>query len=269
MLTLDRRFTFRGQNVAWGAFGDGPPLVLVHGTPFSSQVWRRIAPLAASRWRVHVFDLLGYGQSEQGDGQDVSPAVQNALFAALLQEWGLEEPEVVAHDFGGMAVLRAHYLDGCRYRRLTLIDPVALSPCGSPFFLHVARHEAAFAGVPDYTHDALLRAYIGASTHSPLTEEALAIYMRPWQGLVGRPAFYRQIAQMHDRYLQEVEPSYGPMPWPVEILWGEQDHWIPIAQGERLAAKLTGGALTRVPDAGHLVQEDAPEAIVAALFRPG
>lgn len=267
MLTLDRRFIFRGQSVAWGAFGDGPPLVLVHGTPFSSQVWRRIAPLAATRWWVHVFDLLGYGESEQRDGQDVSPAVQNALFAALLQEWGLDQPEVLAHDFGGMAALRAHYLEGCRYRRLTLIDPVALTPCGSPFFLHVARHEAAFAGLPDYAHDALLRAYIQGAVHAPLTEEAMAIHMRPWQGEVGRPAFYRQIAQMHDRYLEEIEPRYAPMPWPVEILWGEQDRWIPIAQGERLAAKFTGGALTRVPGAGHLVQEDAPEAIVAALFR--
>ncbi len=72
---------------------------------------------------------------------------------------------------------------------------------------------------------------------------------------------------MHDRYLEEIEPRYGPMGWPVEILWGEQDRWIPIAQGERLAAKLTGGALTRVPESGHLMQEDAPEAIIAALFR--
>jgi pimeloyl-ACP methyl ester carboxylesterase len=267
MLTLDRHFAFRGQSVAWGVIGDGPPLVLVHGTPFSSQVWRRIAPLAATRRRVYLFDLLGYGQSEQRDGQDVSPAVQTVLFAALLREWGLEQPEVLAHDFGGMTALRAHYLEGCRYRRLTLVDPVALPPSGSPFFLHVARHEQAFAGLPDYAHDALLRVYLQGAARNPLTEEAMAIHMRPWQGEVGRPAFYRQIAQMHDRYLEEVEPSYGPMPWPVEIVWGEEDAWIPIAQGERLAAKLTGGALTRVPASGHLMQEDAPEAIVAALFR--
>ncbi|MGK9169981.1 alpha/beta hydrolase [Inquilinus limosus] len=267
MLTLDRRFEFRGQAVAWGAIGDGPPLVLLHGTPFSSQAWRRIAPLAASRRRVYVFDLLGYGQSEQRDGQDVSPAVQTVLFAALLREWGLEEPEILAHDFGGMTALRACYLEGCRYGRLTLVDPVALAPSGSPFFRHVAAHEAAFAGLPDHAHDALLRVYIQGAARNPLTEEAMGIYMRPWQGETGRPAFYRQIAQMDDRYLTEIEPRYAAMGWPVEILWGEQDAWIPIAQGERLAAKLTGGRLTRVPDAGHLVQEDAPEAIVAALFQ--
>ncbi|QCI67967.1 alpha/beta fold hydrolase [Phreatobacter stygius] len=267
MLTLDRRFRFRGQSVAWGSMGDGPPLVMIHGTPFSAQVWRRIAPLAASRRRVFVFDLLGYGQSEQGDGQDVSPAVQTVLFAALLREWGLETPEILAHDFGGMTALRAHYLHACRYHRLTLVNPVALPPSGSPFFRHVAAHEQAFAGLPDYAHDALLRVYIQGAARDPLTDEAMAIYMAPWQGETGRPAFYRQVAQMNDRYLEDIEPSYGPMDWPVEILWGEQDRWIPIAQGERLASKLTGGALTGVPDAGHLVQEDAPEAIVAALFK--
>ena len=267
MLTLDRRFTFRGQSVAWGAVGDGPPLVMVHGTPFSSQVWRRIAPLMASRRRVFFYDLLGYGQSERKDGQDVSPAIQTMLFAALLREWGLERPEILAHDFGGMTALRAHYLEGCGYGRLTLVDPVALPPSGSPFFRHVAAHEAAFAGQPDYTHEALLRVYIQGAAHDPLTDEAMGIYMRPWQGEVGRPAFYRQIAQMKDRYLEEIEASYGPMDWPVVILWGEQDRWIPVSVGERLASKLTGGALTRVPGAGHLVQEDAPEAIVAALFQ--
>jgi pimeloyl-ACP methyl ester carboxylesterase len=267
MLTLDRTFEFDGQAVAWGGIGDGRPLVLVHGTPFSSQVWRRIAPLAARHRRVLFFDLLGYGESEKRDGQDVSPAVQSRLFAALLREWGLESPEVLAHDFGGMTALRGHYLEGLRYERLTLVDPVALPPSGSPFFLHVARHEAAFAGLPDYAHDALLRVYIQGAAHRSLTDEAMAIHMRPWQGETGRPSFYRQIAQMSDRYLEEMEPLYGPMDWPVEILWGERDAWIPIAQGETLASRLTGGALTRVPNAGHLVQEDAPEAIVAALFQ--
>ena len=166
-----------------------------------------------------------------------------------------------------MTALRAHYLEGCGYSRLTLVDPVALPPSGSPFFRHVAVHEAAFAGLPDYAHEALLRGYLQGAAHDPLTAEAMGIYMGPWQGAVGRPAFYRQIAHMKDRYLEEIEASYRPMDWPVAILWGEQDRWIPISVGERLASRLTGGALTRVPGAGHLVQEDAPEAIVAALFQ--
>jgi hypothetical protein len=71
MLPLDRRHRFDGQEVAWGRMGDGPALVLIHGTPFSSQVWRRIAPLLARRWTVYYFDLLGYGLSDMRDQQNV------------------------------------------------------------------------------------------------------------------------------------------------------------------------------------------------------
>ena len=83
MLPLDRRHRFEGQEVAWGRMGDGPALVLIHGTPFSSQVWRRIAPLLAGRWTVYYFDLLGYGLSDMRDQQDVSLSVQNRLLASL------------------------------------------------------------------------------------------------------------------------------------------------------------------------------------------
>lgn len=266
MLELPHRFEFDGRSVAWGSLGKGDPLVLIHGTPFSSQVWRRIAPLLAEHWRVYFFDLLGYGLSDKEGDHDVSLGVQNRLLAALVQEWGLQTPEVLAHDFGGATALRAHYLDGLAYKSLTLVDPVAVTPSGSPFVAHVNRHEAAFAGLPAYAHEALLHAYLQNAAHRPLGAEALAVYSRPWQGATGQAAFYRQIAQMDQRYLEEVESRYAPMGCPVRLLWGEEDTWIPIAQGRQVAEKLTGGKLTPVPDAGHLVQEDAPEAIVAAML---
>ncbi len=56
-------FDFKGQRVRYGVLGEGAPLVLLHGTPFSSVVWRRIAPYLATHRRVFYFDLLGYGRS--------------------------------------------------------------------------------------------------------------------------------------------------------------------------------------------------------------
>ncbi len=266
MLSLDRIYQHKGQRVAWGRMGQGDPIVLVHGTPFSSQVWRKIAPLLARGRCVYFFDLLGYGQSEMRTGQDVSLGIQNDLLADLIAHWGLDRPEVLCHDFGGATALRAYYLNGLRYRRLTIIDAVAVAPWGSPFVRHVCKHEAAFAGLPAYTHEALLRAYLQGAAFHPLSPEALRIYMGPWQGEVGQAAFYRQIAQMDQRYTDEIEPLYRPMEGRVQILWGEKDDWIPLERGQRLADLLTGGRLEKVPDAGHLVQEDAPETIVAAVL---
>lgn len=94
----------------------------------------------------------------------------------------------------------------------------------------------------------------------------MQIYLQPWQGETGQAAFYRQIAQMDQRHTDEIEMSYGPMKYPVQILWGEKDAWIPLQQGQKLADKLTAGNLTIVSQSGHLMQEDAPEAIVAAML---
>ena len=218
---LDQVFDFNGHPVRHAVRGDGPPLVFVHGTPFSSYVWHRIAPHFFASHRVHYFDLLGYGRSAQPEA-DVSLGVQNQLLAQLLDHWNLQRPDVVAHDFGGATALRTHLLNGKDYRSLTLIDPVALTPWGSPFVQHVRQHEAAF---------------------------------------------YRQIAQMDERYTREAEGLYPTIRCPVQILWGEDDQWIPVERGRALQQMIPGSRFHPIPDAGHLVQEDAPEAIVAALLR--
>ena len=263
---LPETFVFEGQAVRYGVLGAGKPLVLIHGTPFSSVVWRRIAPHLAGRRQVFYFDLLGYGRSEMRAGQDVSLGTQNRVFAALLEHWRIAEPDVVAHDFGGCTALRTCLLDQRRYRTLTLIDPVALSPWGSPFVRHVREHEAAFTGLPAYIHNAILPAYIGGAAFRPLSSQDLQLYVEPWTGETGQAAFYRQIAQMERRYTDEIEARLGQLGCPVSLLWGEEDRWIPLERGRELAARIPGASLQVVPGAGHLVQEDAPEAIVASVL---
>lgn len=267
MLELPNTSVIGGNAVRWGKIGAGPPLVAVHGTPFSSQVWRRIVPHLADRRTVYFFDLVGYGLSEMREGQDVSLAVQNRVLATLLAEWAIDRPDILAHDFGGATALRAYYLDAVRYRSLTIFDAVALAPWGSPFVQHVRRHEDAFAGMPEYMHRALLRAYLQTAAHKPLSEEALDVYSAPWTGSVGQAAFYRQIAQMDQRFTDEIEGLYGQMDCPVTVLWGREDAWIPCEKGAILAALLSDRPCVEIAGAGHLLQEDSPEAIVAAVLK--
>lgn len=263
---LPGAFDFEGQQIRHGALGEGAPLVLLHGTPFSSVVWRRIVPYLAAHRRVYFFDLLGYGRSEKREGQDVSLGVQNAVFSALLDHWELDRPDVVAHDFGGTTALRTHLLDGRDYRSLTLIDPVAIGPSGSALVQAAKDHERVFAGLPDYIHAAILRAYIDGAVHRTLSDDEMRLYTEPWLGAEGQSAFYRQIAQMDDRYTDDIEDRYGEIRCPVTILWGREDGWIPVDRGRTLAERIPGAGFRVVPEASHLVQEDAPEAIVAAVL---
>ncbi|MGY4629982.1 alpha/beta fold hydrolase [Bradyrhizobium sp. USDA 4486] len=262
---LPERFSFEGHAIAWGAIGAGPPAVVMHGSPFSSREWRRIAPWLAMRRRVFYYDLLGYGQSAKPDA-DVLHGAQNRLFSALLDHWSIDRPDIVAHDFGGSAALRAHLLDRVDYRSLVLIDPVAISPQGSALVQAAKAHPEVLAGLPLYIHEAILRAYIGAAMKHSLREEDMRPYLEPWLDQDGRKGFWRQIAQMDDKYSEEVQGRYGEIRCPVSILWGAEDEFIPLKDGEELARRISGASFTVIADAKHLVQEDAPEAIVAAVL---
>jgi pimeloyl-ACP methyl ester carboxylesterase len=263
--SLTETYRSPGGEVRWDRMGSGRPLVLLHGTPFSSYVWRRIAPVLARRWTVYVWDMLGYGASEKRDGQDVSLAVQAGLFAELLDHWQLAEPAVVAHDFGGAVSLRTLLLEQRRYRCLALIDVVALAPWGSPFFRLVREHAHVFEQLPAYIHEAVLAAYIGNASHRPLPDDTLKALTRPWLGPDGQRAFYRQIAQADQRYTDEIQPRYGELDLPVLIVWGRQDGWIPVAKAHELSAAIPRAELQILDGAGHLVQEDAPEQLVQQL----
>ncbi|MCM2576751.1 alpha/beta fold hydrolase [Streptomyces meridianus] len=266
--TLDRTFTSSAGDVRWARLGEpgAPPVVLLHGTPFSSYVWRGAARALARRYDVHVWDMPGYGASAKFAGQDVSLASQGRVFTELLDHWGLSEPLVAAHDFGGAVALRAHLLHGARYRGLALADPVALAPWGSPAYRLLGEHAEVFAALPPALHRALVREYVSSASSPGLRPEVLDRLVEPWCGDEGRPAFHRQIAQNDQRFTDEIQHRYDSIRVPVLICWGADDTWIPVVKAHELHAAVPGSRLRIVVGAGHLVQEDTPSELLGELL---
>ena len=262
---LSDSYDHEGREVRHGRMGEGAPMVLVHGTPWSSFNLRHLIRKLSNAYTVYFFDLLGYGQSCTTEG-DVSLGVQNKVLDGLLAHWGLDDPIIVGHDFGGTTALRAHLLDNRPFKKIVLIDPVALSPWGSPFFRHVNRHEAAFSGLPDYIHEAVVRSYVQTAAFKPLDEATLEGIVSPWTGEQGKTAFYRQMAQADSKYTDEVEPLYPAIRSPVLILWGREDSWLPLAQGKELHGKIPGSILRVIGDAGHLVIQERPDELVNEIL---
>jgi pimeloyl-ACP methyl ester carboxylesterase len=215
---------------------------------------------------VFVWDMPGYGVSEKSAGQDVSLAAQGRVFTELLGHWGLEEPLVVAHDFGGAVALRAHLLHGARYRALALVDPVALAPWGSPFFRLVREHAEVFEQLPPALHQALVREYVSSASSPGLHPAVLDRLVQPWLGDPGQAAFYRQIAQADQRHTDEIQDRYAGIGIPTLICWGQDDTWIPPAKGRELAALIPDALWEPIAHAGHLVQEDASAELTAVLI---
>jgi pimeloyl-ACP methyl ester carboxylesterase len=262
---LSRIHDCAGGAVAYEVLGDGPPVVLVHGTPSWSYLWRNVANELAGRFTVYVYDLLGYGTSEQREGQDVSIAAQTRVLAELLDLWDLREPHIAGHDFGGAITLRLILLDGRRFRRVALCDAVAIAPWITPFSRHVQRHLEAFQTVPEHIHQQMIATHLRTAIARDMSDAELEPYLRPWLGSVGQAAYYRQVAQFDERYTREIEPSYGEIRTPTLVLWGEQDGWLAPEFGRRLAEAIPGARLTRIPNAGHFLPEDQPGSVAEAL----
>lgn len=259
-----------GGVVRWDTIGVGSPVVLVHGTPYSSFLWRDIGPALARHGRqVYVFDLLGYGQSDKRDGQDLTLAAQGRNFAQLLRMWNLERPSVVACDIGGAIVLRALLLENADYADLTLFDAVTGGLWEHGLFGLIREHHEVFARLPAYAHEALVTAHLRNGTHQGYRAGVLDRYLAPWLGPDGQAAFYRQYRQLSQDDTAEYEHLLGTIDIPVTLLWGTDDQILPAAHGEWIAHRVANRGLTWISGAGHLVPEDAPAQLIERLIQPG
>jgi len=251
--------------VAFGDAGQGQPLVLSHGWPWSSYSWHRLIPSLSKKYHVYWYDMPGYGQSSKQATQRTSLDVQGEVFAEMLEHLGVSNPIVLAHDFGGATTLRAHLLHGCDYQKLILMNVVAMRPWGSEFFEHVGRHVDAFSGLPTHIHQAIVEAYIKGALVNPIADDDLTQLLEPWLTSEGSESFYRQFAQADEAYTKVLEPLFDSVRCAVDILWGEDDPWIPLARGQALHQSIPHSTFNVMPKVGHLPQLENAELVLSHL----
>jgi len=263
---LDEDVKTSAGSVAAGRCGDGPPLILAHGWPWSSFSWHRIIPKLALAHTVYWYDMPGYGKSAMNPDQRTSLDIQGDVFAEMLRHWELDSPTVIAHDFGGATTLRAHLLHGCEYEKYILMNVVAMRPWGSEFFDHVGRHVEAFQGLPAHIHKAIVEAYIRGAMTNPIADEDFHALVSPWVSTEGSKSFYAQFAQADEKYTAEIEPDFGNIRCPVKILWGGSDPWIPLERCKALHGLIPQSSFDILPDLGHLPQLENPELVADKIL---
>lgn len=257
---------------------EGPPLVFIHGTPWSSRVWVPFARVLASSFKIYLFDNPGHGQFPGGvavspqdrkDG-DASLAGQAEAFACLLGKWNLSEyPHVIAHNNGGLIALRASLNHGAEYASLCLVDVDAISPFGATFFKLVAANHDVFNAIPQTLMNGLIRAYIQGAAFKPLSPEVENMLLFPWasSGIQGKAGFLRQMRQADQQYAADVEPRYGEVgkKMPVKIIWGKEDVWVAVDRAKKLAHMIGTDQVVIVENAGHLIHYDQPSRLANEL----
>lgn len=240
-------------------------MVLTHGTPSRSLVWREVASALAERHEVYVWDLLGFGDSERHVDQDVSLVAHGEVLAELVEQWGLERPALVGHDIGGAVVLRAHLLEQVPVARLGLVDAVVLAPWITPRTRDMQRTADRWTALPDPELAELIAGHLRTATVAPLPREVFGALFGQWEGRDGQALYLRNLAQFDEDHTRAFEPLLPTVSAPTGVVWGERDAWLPAETAPRIAARIPGATQTVLGEAGHFSMEDDPAGVADAL----
>ncbi len=271
---LERNALIDGFRVAYGVHGTGDPVVLIHGTPSHSYIWRNVYPaIAKGGFQVHVFDLLGFGRSERprDPGVDTSVAAQAGVLRRLFELWRIGGAHVVAHDIGGAVAMRFSLSNHSLVRSLTLLDTVSYDSWPSATWQNIIdRGLDDLIRVDGDQHATMLTRQLNMTVYDKkiMDGDTLDAYLRPISGPIGQPSFFQhQVRHYDSRYTEEIAGSLSELAkLGVRLIWGEEDEWQPMHYARQLAGDIPGSRLCTIPEAGHFVMEDAPERVAHLIL---
>ncbi len=245
--------------------GDGHPVVLLHGEPTWSYLWRdTMRPLLAAGFRTIVPDHAGFGRSDKPtDVGWYSYDRHVALTTELLERLDLRDATLVVHDWGGPIGLRVAVEQPERIGRIAITDTglftgrQSMSPAWEAFRDFVA-------GTEDLPIGFLVR----GGCHRDPGDDVIAAYEAPFHDAAAK-AGARAFPLLIPRTPEEPGAAEGQRALdalatdarPKLVLWASDDPVIPLATGERFAAAIGSEVAHVIPEAGHFLQEDQGELV--------
>jgi pimeloyl-ACP methyl ester carboxylesterase len=262
--------------------GAGPPLVLLHGWPQHWWTWRKVIPALAEDRRVICPDLRGFGWSEAPAGRyEIQELADDVL--ALLDGLGLDEVDLIGHDWGGYAgfllcleapVRIKHYL------ALAIVHPFFEPPKPSPAALQRTAYQFVLAtpglGPAVPRHAGMVRLVLKRGAHSDMrwSEEELDCFARSFHPRDHARASSHVYRSFLTRELQRLKNGHyrsQRLTVPTRILAGEAD---PVVRGDILGGfepYADDMNVETVERCGHFVAEERPDVVIARareLFGP-
>src|SRR5215218_1886593 len=252
-----------------------PAVLLVHGYPESSHMWRTALGAIAARGLYAIApDLPGFGDSEPGPGGTNTWERHVEALEALRTAEGLGRVGLVCHDWGGLIGLRW----ACEHP-----DAVwAIVASDTGFFPDGRWHGLADAlrtpGQGEELVDGMtLEGFTGmlGSLSKGIGPEDAREYFKAF---ADEPRRRGQLELYRSGDFEKLEPYEGRLAGlgvPVLLLWGENDPFAPLAAARRFESELPGAELEVIDGAGHFVVDDAPERYAGSLVsflsraRPG
>ena len=261
---IPRTFKTEHGRIHYVDEGDGPPVVLVHGTPTWSFLWRRLIRELAGTHRVVAPDHLGFGLSDKPPGAPYRPEDHAARLAALIEHLGLRDVTLVVHDFGGPIGLSYAAQRPENVHALVLYNTWLWSKADDPATVRASRLLGGSFGRFLYTRFNLSPRVLLPTLfadRSKLTRTVHRYYLRPFPNVRSRHALAvlaRELISSSTWFEGLWNRRNALAEKPALLMWGERDSAFGMRDLQRWQEALPKAETALYPEAGHFVQEEEP-----------
>jgi len=252
--------------------GQGAPVVMLHGNPTWSFMYRRLAQALAGSHRVVVPDHIGCGLSDKP--QDWSYRLKDhvANLETLLNgRLGLERMTLVVHDWGGAIGMGYATRHPDRIERLVILNTAAFLLGRCPWRIRVCTWPGfgalAIRGANAFARAALRMAVGRGHCLDETTQAGLLYPYDSWHNRIATLRFVQDIPLRHSHPTWDVLATIQKnlhllAEVPMMICWGDQDFCFHEGFLAVWQSYFPQAAVHRFPDAGHYVLEDAGDRII-------
>lgn len=274
-------------NVATAGPDHGPALVLLHGFPESHRTWRGLVPLLEDKYRLIMPDQRGFaGSDAPQDPKDYATDRIVADLFALVDRLGLDDFTLVGHDWGGAASWAAALRNDPRLKRLVIINaphPVIFQKSliedhdqrAASQYITAFRAPGFEAAVEAMGWDKFFdKSFSGHVDLASIPPEEKAQYIAEWS----QPGVFTAMLNWYRGAAVMVPPPGVTVPLPdfllrafpsvkvpTLVVWGMRDKALLPLQLDGLDALVDDLTVERIPDAGHFVPWEKPQAVAASL----
>ena len=267
-----RYLEWRGMRLARVDEGEGSPVVMLHGEPTWSFLYRKVmGPLLEAGHRCVAPDLPGFGRSDKPvEDSWYSYDNHTAAVVALFEELDLRDVTLVVQDWGGPIGLRVATTEAPeRVSRLVVMDTGVFTG-----YQRMSEEWLRFRDFVDGVPDVPVERLVGGGCKNPPSPEVLAAYEAPFpnrESKAGVRTFPMLIPLTPDapgaEAGQVVAGALARETRPTLLLWADSDPVLPLEPVGRAMQNLlpTVEEPTLVEDAGHFLQEDQGERIGALI----
>lgn len=258
--------------------GGGEPVVMLHGIPTHSWLWRDVAATVAHGFRVVAPDLAGFGFSDKRDDVDFSPVGQADVLTEVLDALGIEECVLVAHDYGALVAAEMLSRNTERVSRLVLTNTSFRyedwGTAGPTNPLSVFKVPVLGEAALKLSRPSMLKVAFSMFIQEKerLTPETMALYWHPFETGFDRTLLRlaRETSLDEDTFHRWKAALYD-FDKPSLVVWGGADPTFRLDRGHEIARLLHHNQFERFEHSNHYIQEDRPRALgrLIAAFAGG